>query len=82
MKRVVIMQIKYIVGLAFVAMLALPATASQIAARAAATPTIAPFASTLGLFSDPDAQPALSITLPTRFVAPVDITQPLQHFAG
>ena len=62
--------------------MALPATANQIAARAAATPTIAPFASTLGLFSDPDAEPALSITLPTRFIAPVETAQPLQHFAG
>jgi len=76
------MKIKYIVSLAVVAMLALPATASQIAARAAGEPIVAANASTLGLFNDPDAEPTLSITLPTRFIAPVDATQPLQHFVG
>lgn len=73
------MKIKYVLALGIVVMLAVPGTASQLAARAALKGPLlaAPVgATTAGLFSDPHVEPALSITLPTRFSAidaePVD----------
>jgi hypothetical protein len=79
------MKIKYILAVGIVALLAVPGTASQLAARSAASAPLLPApvgASTAGLFHDPSAAPVLSIRLPSRFVA-FDIgTQPLQSFPG
>lgn len=77
------MKIKYILAGAIVAMLAVPGTASQLAARSASAQPLLPAplsASTAGAFSDPSGEPNLSIELPTRFVA-LDIgPHPLQSF--
>ena len=70
------MRIKYLLAVGLVALFALPGTASQLAARAAAG---APIAS--GAFSDPDVAPNFSITLPVVFSVP-QFDEPLQHFAG
>ena len=80
------MKIKYVLALGLVALFAVPGTASQLAARSAMNaPFIAPpavTATTAGLFSDPNTEPTLSITLPTRFTA-LDIgSHPLQTFAS
>ena len=73
------MKIKYILAGALVAMFVIPGTASQLAQRqAAATPI--DMSSTLGLFSDPRAEPTLSITLPTAFVRLDFGTHPLAAF--
>jgi hypothetical protein len=61
------MKIRYIVGLAVVAMLVIPGTASEFAAIGA-QPHAASTA-TPSVFNDPNATPTLSITLPTKFVA-------------
>ena len=79
------MKIKYILAGAFVAMLAVPGTASQLAIRNAVAQPLLPVllaASTAGAFSDPSQAPKLSIELPTRFVA-LDIgDHPLASFHG
>jgi hypothetical protein len=79
------MKLKYVLAGALVALLAVPGTASQLAARAAlnaplAAPPVA--VSTAGLFHDPNAEPQLSITLPARFEAITVGAGELQHFAG
>jgi hypothetical protein len=71
------MRIKYLLAVGLIALFALPGTASQLAARAAAA---SPQAAG-GAFSDPDIAPNFSITLPVVFSAPTFDT-PLQHFAG
>ncbi len=64
------MKIRYILALALVAMFAIPGTASQFSALGASSAPVAhPAGSTGGLFDDPDGEPRLSLTLPTRFVA-------------
>jgi len=66
------MKIKYVLALGIVAMLAVPGTASQLAARGAlSSPLIAPpvVSTTAGLFADPHAAPELSIMLPSHFSA-------------
>jgi len=79
------MKVKYILAGALVALFAVPGTASQLAARAALNaPLDAPpvVATTAGLFHDPNAEPQLSITLPTRFEAISVGAGELQRFAG
>ena len=79
------MKIKYILAGAIVAMLVVPGTASQLAARNAVAGPLLPVpvaASTAGAFSDPAQAPTLSIQLPSRFVA-LDIgDHPLASFRG
>jgi len=78
------MRVSYILAGAFVAMLAVPGTASQLASRSAMSAPLmtAPVAATMGAFDDPNAEPNLSITLPVKFTA-LDIgTHPLQSFNG
>jgi hypothetical protein len=70
------MKIKYVLALALVAMLAIPGTASQFAGSVSARSPLA----TAGLFSDPHAEPALSIELPTHFSAADVDGGALQHF--
>ena len=72
------MKIKYVLALALVAMLAIPGTASQFAGPVSAHSPLA----TAGLFSDPHADPALSVELPTRFTAVSVDDGALQHFKG
>jgi hypothetical protein len=72
------MKIRTILALALVAMFAIPGSASEFAANAAAANTAS--GSTGGLFSDPDAVPQLSITLPTHFTAVSTAGDPLGHF--
>jgi len=67
---------KYALALALVAMLAIPGTASQFAGQVSAHSPLA----TAGLFSDPHAEPALSIELPTHFTAVSLDGGALQHF--
>lgn len=79
------MKIKFILAGALVAMFAIPGTASQLAIRdSASLPLIGPVptVATAGLFSDPNANPEFSITLPTRFVAFDAGTHPLETFHG
>lgn len=78
------MKIRYVLAVAFVAMFAIPGTASQLVARGAMSAPLAtpPGIATAGLFSDPNSAPQLSIRLPARFVA-LDVgTHPLQRFGG
>jgi hypothetical protein len=78
------MRVSYILAGAFLAMLVVPGTASQLAARSAlSAPLLAtPVSPTAGTFDDPNADPKLSITLPVKFVA-LDIgAHPLQSFNG
>jgi len=78
------MRISYILAGAFLTMLVVPGTASQLAARSAMSAPLlaAPVAATTGTFNDPNAEPKLSITLPAKFVA-LDIgTHPLQTFGS
>jgi hypothetical protein len=79
------MRVSYILAGAFLAMLVVPGTASQLAARSAMTaPLMATPVSAAagGAFHDPNAAPKLSIVLPVKFTA-LDIgTHPLQSFNG
>ncbi len=77
------MKIRYIAGIAVIAMFIIPGSANEFAAIGATQAVSASAgSSTTRLFSDPDAEPALSITLPTKFVA-VDMQfDPAQHFNG
>jgi hypothetical protein len=78
------MKLRYLLAGAFVAMFAIPGTASQLAVRSAASAPLlpSPGIATGGLFDDPHVAPALSITLPTRFTA-LDVgAHPLQSFKG
>lgn len=79
------MKIKYILAGALVALFAVPGTASQLAARNVMdAPLIAQpvAAATAGLFHDPNSEPQLTITLPTRFEAIALGQGEWQHFAG
>jgi hypothetical protein len=78
------MKPRYLLAGAFLAMFAIPGTASQLAVRSAASaPLLAsPGIATGGLFDDPHVAPALSITLPTRFTALGVGAHPLQSFNG
>ncbi|HVW92242.1 MAG TPA: hypothetical protein VHB74_06500 [Devosia sp.] len=77
------MQIKYVLAVVLVGALAAPGTASQLAARSAMQAplfTAPATVGTAGAFSDPNAEPRLSIQLPTRFTA-IDVrAQELQTF--
>jgi hypothetical protein len=68
------MQIRHIIAVALIGLLAIPATAGQLATR-----TTAPGAPMAG-FADPNLAPTLSITLPVRFVAPEVDLATLQSF--
>lgn len=79
------MQVKYTLAAATIALLAVPGTASQLAARGLADSPLLPVpvnASTDGAFSDPVASPRLSIELPTRFSFPEVSGADLQRFPG
>lgn len=81
------MRVSYILAGAFVAMLVVPGTASQLASRSAMSGPLmaAPVSATIvtgGAFHDPNAEPKLSIVLPVKFTA-LDIgTHPLQSFSS
>jgi len=72
------MKIRTILALALIAMFAIPGSASEFAANAAAAADTAN-GSTSGLFNDPDTVPQLSISLPTHFSA-ITVSGPLGHF--
>jgi len=78
------MRISYILAGAFLTMLVVPGTASQLAARSAMTAPLlaAPVAATTGTFNDPNVAPTLTIKLPVKFTA-LDVgTHPLQTFGS
>jgi hypothetical protein len=74
------MKIRYLIGAAVVAMFVIPGSASEFAASAAQRNVVPGYA--VSAFSDPDAEPVLSITLPTKFVAVDTQFDPTQHFTS
>jgi len=79
------MRTKYVLAGALIAMFVVPGTAGQLITRGVLSSALLPAplgSATAGLFHDPNAEPTLTIRLPTRFHA-LDVgTHPVDSFRG